>query len=666
MISEGGRNIMSFDTKNFNATENEAAAEKMLEKFDKESTFRKLAGKWNIFISLLCVAFSVFQTYTAAFGVFPAQIQRSIHLAFALSLGFLLYPVTSKKSRSKMDPIDVILALISAAACLYITVYYHDIMMQGGMATIHDVVLGSVLVLLVLEATRRVVGAPMTVVAVLFLIYAKVGPYIPGFMGHRGFSVERIISHMYISTEGIFGLPLGVSATFVFMFVLFGAFLQKSGLGKFFIDLSLILAGNRVGGPAKVSVFGSCLFGTISGSSVANTVTTCVFTIPLMKKIGYPAAFAGGVEAAASTGGQIMPPIMGAAAFIMAQFLGIAYVKIAVAATLPAILYYTGVWVMVHMEGKRLGLKGIPREDLPDLKQTLAEGAHLFLPIVIIVYLLLKGYTPMTSALISIISTVAVAMLRKNTRFTRKTLFDALETGARSMIGVAIACGCAGIIIGVVTLSGMGLKIANGIIYLAHGMLLPTLLLTMCASMILGMGLPTTAKYIILATMAAPAIQQFGVPDIAAHLFILYFGIMADITPPVALAAFAASGIAGSHPMKTGVNAVKIALAGFIVPYAFVYNPELLFIGDPPKLLVCRFVITAILGTFSLACAASGYWKRDLKLVERVMLFASSFCLIDPKGFTDAAGLGLLIAVYLSQKFFSNDRARIDIEKEGA
>lgn len=656
---------MDLDTKSFNVAENEIAAEKMLEKFDKESAFRKLAGNWHLFISLICIFFSVFQTYTAAFGVFPAQIQRSIHLAFALSLGFLLYPATSKRSRAKMDPVDVVLAIISAAVCLYITVYYHDIMMQGGMATMPDVVLGAILILLVLEATRRVVGLPMTIVAVLFLIYAKVGPYIPGFMGHRGFSMERIVSHMYISTEGIFGLPLGVSATFVFMFVLFGAFLQKSGLGKFFIDLSLILAGNRVGGPAKVSVFGSCLFGTISGSSVANTVTTGVFTIPLMKKIGYPAAFAGGVEAAASTGGQIMPPIMGAAAFIMAQFLGIAYVKIAVAAALPAILYYTGVWVMVHMEGKRLGLKGIPKEDLPDLKKTLTEGAHLFLPIVVIVYLLLKGYTPMTSALISIVSTVTVAMLKKNTRFTRKTLFEAFETGARAMIGVAIACGCAGIIIGVVTLSGMGLKIANGIIYLAHGMLLPTLILTMCASMILGMGLPTTAKYIILATMAAPAIQQFGVPDIAAHLFILYFGIMADITPPVALAAFAASGIAGSHPMKTGVNAVKIALAGFIVPYAFVYNPELLFIGEPSKLLVCRFVVTAILGTFSLACAASGYWQRNLKLIERLTLLAASFCLIDPNGFTDVAGLGLLAAVYLSQKFFMKDVSCTDTNREG-
>lgn len=650
---------MNLDTKEFNAAENEKAAEEMLERFDKESTFRKLKGKWGIVISLICILFSLFQLYTAAFGVFPAQIQRSVHLAFAMSLGFLLYPISSKSSRSKMDIFDIALACISAASCLYITIFYKDIMMQGGMATGTDVLLGTVLTILILEATRRVIGMPMVIVAVFFLIYAKIGPYIPGFMGHRGFSITRIMSHMYISTEGIFGLPLGVSATFVFMFVLFGAFLQKSGLGKFFIDLALILAGHRVGGPAKVSVFGSCLFGTISGSSVANTVTTGVFTIPLMKKIGYPAAFAGGVEAAASTGGQIMPPIMGAAAFIMAQFLGIAYVEIALAAALPALLYYAGVWIMVHMEGKKLGLKGIPKEDLPDLKKTISEGAHLFLPIIIIIYLLLKGYTPMTSALISIVSTIAVAMLRKNTRFSRKALFEALESGARSMLGVAIACSCAGIIIGVVTLSGLGLKIANAIIYLAHGMLLPTLVLTMCASIILGMGLPTTAKYIILATMAAPAIQSFGVPQIAAHLFILYFGIMADITPPVALAAFAASGIAGSQPMQTGLNAVKIALAGFIVPYAFVYNPELLFIGVSSKLLIGRYIITSLIGTFALACAASGYWCKHLRIYERVILLAASFCLIKPDAFTDIVGLVLLICVYLSQRFIGSSKNKL-------
>ncbi len=656
----------NLDTRDFNVEANEKAAEEMLEKFDKESTFRKLTGNWQRLVTILAVLFSAFQIYTAAFGVLPAQIQRSVHLTFALTLGYILYPSGPKKSRRKMDPIDVVFAFLSMAACLYICVFYNDILMQGGMATTWDTVFGVILIILLLEATRRIVGAPMAIVALLFLVYAKAGPFIPGFMGHRGFSATRIISHMYISTEGIFGLPLGVSATFVFMFVLFGAFLQKSGLGKFFIDLALILAGNRIGGPAKVSVFGSCLFGTISGSSVANTVTTGVFTIPLMKKIGYPAAFAGGVEAAASTGGQIMPPIMGAAAFIMAQFLGVAYVKIAVAAALPALLYYTGIWVMVHMEGKRLGLKGIPKNELPELKSTLRNGAHLFLPIVIIVYLLLKGYTPMSSALISIISTVAVAMLRKNTRFTLKTLMEALEAGARSMIGVAVACGCAGIIIGVVTLSGLGLKIATGIIYLSHGMLLPTLILTMCASMILGMGLPTTAKYIILATMAAPAIQKFGVPDIAAHLFILYFGIMADITPPVALAAFAAAGISGSHPMKTGVNAVKIALAGFIVPYAFVYNPELLFIGEPSKLLVCRFIVTAVLGTFSLACMAAGYWERELKLVERACLLVSAFCLIDPKGYTDLVGLAVLLLIYLSQKFFFRKKSADTSIKGGA
>lgn len=641
---------MDINTKDFNEEANEAIAEKLLEQFDKESTFRKMTGYWGKLIYFLCVMFSIFHLYTAAIGVFPAQIQRPIHLAFAISIGFLLYPISCSKSRTKMDLLDVILALLGAWVCIYLTVNYQNIMMQGGMPTKWDVVFGSVAILLVLEGTRRVVGLPMTLVASAFLLYAKLGPYIPGMLGHRGYSINRIVAHMYLSTEGLFGLPLGVSATFVFMFVLFGAFLQKSGLGKFFIDLALVLAGHRVGGPAKVSVCASCLFGTISGSSVANTVTTGVFTIPLMKNIGYPPAFAGAVEAASSTGGQIMPPIMGAAAFIMAQFLGVAYIDIAIAAILPALLYYFAIWVMVHMEAKRLNLKGIPKEDLPNYKATIAQGFHLFIPIIVIIFMLVKGFTPLTSAVVSIVSTVVVAALRKNTRFTRKTLLSALESGARSSIGVAIACACAGIIIGVVTLTGLGLKIANAIIILANGKLFLTLLFTMFTSILLGMGLPTTAKYIILATMAAPAIQKFGVDPIAAHLFILYFGIMADITPPVALAAFAAAGIAGSTPMKTGVNAIKLALAGFVIPYAFVYNPELLFIGNPSFVYVIRFVTTALLGTFSLACASSGYWMRKLNFVERIILLCSAFGLIMPDAYTDIAGLAGLAAIYLSQK----------------
>ena len=641
---------MDLNTKDFNEAANEAAAEKLLEQYDKESAFRKMTGGWNRLIYVLCILFSLFHLYTAAMGVLPAQIQRSIHLAFAMSLGFLLYPSGPSKSRSKMAVADVVLAALGAAVCLYLTVFYQQIVMQGGMPTEIDVVVGSITIVLVLEATRRVVGLPMAIVAAVFLVYSKIGPFIPGFFGHRGFSVSRIMGHMYLSTEGIFGLPLGVSATFVFLFVLFGAFLQKSGLGKFFIDLALILAGHRVGGPAKVSVFASCLFGTISGSSVANTVTTGVFTIPLMKNIGYPAAFAGAVEAASSTGGQIMPPIMGAAAFIMAQFLGVPYIEIAMAAALPAILYYASIWFMVHMEAKRLGLRGIPRDELPEFKKTFAQGVHLFIPIIVIIFMLIKGYTPLTSALISIVSTVLVAMLRKNTRFTKESLLGALEAGARASIGVAIACACAGIIIGTVTLSGLGLKIAKGIVLIADGRLFLTLVFTMFASILLGMGLPTTAKYIILATMAAPAIQEFGIPPIAAHLFILYFGIMADITPPVALAAFAGAGIAGSPPMKTGVNAVKLALAGFIVPYAFVYNPELIFLGNPSALLVARYIATALLGCFTLACASSGYWMRNLNPVERFVLLASAFGLIMPDGYTDVAGLVGLGAIFFSQK----------------
>lgn len=623
--------------------------EKILEKYDRESTTRTLNPSWKTIVKVICILFSLFQLYTAAFGVYEAQIQRSIHLGFVLVLVYLLYPARISQRKSGLKVTDVLFALLGLAVGAYVVIEYTDLMMRAGLPTKGDIIFGAICILLVLEASRRVVGIPITIVAIVFLAYSYFGPYFPGMFAHRGFAYTRIITHMYVTTEGILGMPLGVASTFVYLFILFGAFLHKTGLGKFFIDLALAATGHKIGGPAKVAVMASGLFGTISGSSVANVVTTGTFTIPLMKSIGYKPEFAAAVEAAASTGGQLMPPIMGAAAFVMSQFIGISYIEIAVAAALPAILYYLAVGVMVHMEAKRLGLQGLPKERLPKVKKVLAEGWHLLLPLFVIVYLLLKGYTPLRAALVCIIVTVVIAMMRKNTRLNIKDIFDALEGGARSAIGVSAACACAGIIIGVVTLTGVGLKIANGIVVLSGGSFFFTLVLTMIASIILGMGLPTTAKYIVLASMAAPAIMKFGVPVLAAHLFIFYFGIVADLTPPVALAAYAGAGIAGADPVKTGFNALKLALAGFMIPYIFVYNPGILLIDTTlPEIIL--MVFTSLVGAFALALAGSGYWMRNLRFWERVVFLGAAITLIFPGIVTDTVGLSIMVCMWYLQK----------------
>ncbi len=640
-------------------------------KYDKEATYRQFKGNLELFIKVLCVAFSAFHLYTAAFGAFAPQIQRSVHLGFVLTLVYLLYPARSKSNLSVLVWYDVILAILGALVSGYIVYNYDTIVLEAGPPTDMDLIFGIMTIVLVLEATRRIVGLPIALVAFIFLLYALFGNYIPGIMGHKGFSISRVVGHMYLTTEGIFGMPLGVSASFVFLFVLFGAFLHSTGLGKFFIDLALAAAGKYVGGPAKVAVLASGFFGTISGSSVANTVSTGTFTIPLMRSVGYKPHFAGAVEAASSTGGQIMPPIMGAAAFIMAQFLGISYFEIAKTAIIPALLYYLAVGFMVHMEAKRLGLQGIPKERLPVTLHVLREGGYLLVPIFVLIYLLMQGYTPLKSAYYCILTTVIISFLANNwkchketqhtqeslgtalvrcNRLNVKDVLSAMENGARLALGVAAACACTGIVIGVVTLSGMGLKLANAIVELSGNSFFLTLFLTMLASIVLGMGLPTTAKYIVLATIAAPAIKSFGVPDIAAHLFIMYFGILADLTPPVALAAYAAAGIAQSEPNKTGFTAVKLAFAGFLIPYIFCYNPGLLMIGAT-SLEVVFYVSTAAVGIMALSFANVGYWLRDLYFWERIPLVGAAISLIIPGYFTDTIGIGIMIAVYLLQKY---------------
>jgi TRAP transporter 4TM/12TM fusion protein len=622
--------------------------QEFMAKYDRESDYRKYTGAWKIFVALIAISFSLFQLYTATFGVLDAHLQRAAHLSFGMALVYLLYPARKSWSRGKLHWLDGILAIVATAMPLYIIFNYQELVMRAGMLTSTDMVVGAIGILLVVEAARRVVGWPIVIVASMFIAYAYAGPMIPGSLAHQGVNTKQLVSHLYFTTEGIFGIPLGVSSTFIFLFILFGAYLEKTGLGKFFIDMANAVAGWARGGPAKVAVLSSGCMGTVSGSSVGNVAGTGSFTIPMMKKLGYKPEFAGAVEATASTGGQLMPPIMGAAAFLMAEFIGTPYINIVKAAAIPALLYFTGVWIGVHLEAKKNGLKGMSRDELPKVAKILVERGHLAIPLVAIIYLLVSGFTPMRAALWAIALSVICAMLRKSTRMSLKDVIAGLENGARSALGVLVACATAGIIIGVVTKTGLGLTLGTTLIKLAQGQLLPTLFFTMLTSLVLGMGVPTTANYVITSTIAAPAIIELGVPVLAAHMFTFYFGIIADITPPVCLAAFAGAGIAKADPMKTGVNAFKLAIAAFLVPYIFVMSPALLMI-DTTVPQVLWIMLTSIIGMVGIAAAVSGFLNTHANWLERIMFFIGGLCMVHPELTTDVIGFSLLVGAYIIQ-----------------
>lgn len=654
--------------------------EELMRKYDTESRFRILSGWQGKLVALIAVAMSCFHFYTSGFGLLLAQKQGAVHLAFTLALVFLLYPASSKQSKTSGIPFyDFILGAIGVASAMYLVVFFNDLVTRAGLPTQTDLIMGFLLIATLLEATRRISNPVLPCLAIIALLYCYFGRSMPDMLAHRGFNVARIVNHMYLGTEGIFGTPLEVSSTFVFMFILFGAVLEKTGLGKFIIDLSLALAGWSTGGPAKVAVVSSGLMGTVSGSSVANVCTTGMFTIPLMKSVGYEPYFAGAVEAVASTGGQIMPPVMGAAAFIMAQILGVPYIEVAIAAVVPALLYYFAVMVQVHFEACRLGLRGIPWKQLPPLGPLLKTKGFLLIPLIAIIYFLLAGYTPLKAAFNGILVSFVLSWLNKETRLTPAKLYDAFQSGARSAIGVACACATVGMVVGMGTLTGLALKIAGAIVAMAEvspdGSLAAfgaslfslapgaevtaetaalaltkifTLFFTMIASLILGMGLPTTANFIVTSTMAAPALFLLGVPPMAAYMFVFYFGIAADLTPPVALAAYAGAGIAGSDPMKTGVTSFKLALAGFLVPYIYVYNPMLLFIDVEP-FYMAQAICTALIGVFLLAMFTIGYFKAHLAWYMRVLAFVGAICLLIPGTMSDLFGLAVLGVIYVMQ-----------------
>lgn len=620
-----------------------------LSTLDKESAYRNLTGWQNQIITVILTCFTLFQLYASITSAVPQQQVRYIHLGFAITLAFWLYPATAKGDRTKFNPFDLALGFVFLGVVSYCLVNYVPLQNRAGAYTQMDAIIGAIAVLLILEACRRVVGVPIIIVASVFILYAYFGKYMPGFLKHRGYSIKRIITHLFFTTEGIIGSPIGVCSTFIFLFIMFGAFLEQTGIGQFFIDIANSLAGWASGGPAKVAVLSSALTGTVSGSSVANTVSTGSFTIPLMKSLGYKPEFAGAVEASASTGGQIMPPVMGAAAFLISEAVGIPYLDVAKAAIIPALLYFTGIWIVVHYEAKRLGLKGIPREQLPKAGPLMRERGHLLLPLVIIVVLLSIGYTTTRSALLGTVACIVVPFLKRSTWIKPKLLFDAVVNAARNIISVACACGVAGIIVGMVTLTGIGLKLGESLVALTGGNLFLTLFFAMITSIVLGMGVPTTANYIITSTIAAPILIKLGIPIFSAHMFCFYFGIVADITPPVALAAYAGSAIAKGDPFMTGVNATKLAIAAFLVPYLFVYNPQMILI-NPTFFGVVSIITTSLIGMVGIGAGMTGYFLTKLAGWQRIAFILGGLGMLIPETYTDIAGAAIMLLIYFMQK----------------
>lgn len=615
-----------------------------------EGIKRDLPGLLGKAVAIIAIVMSLYHLYTAGFGMIEALRHRAVHLSFALCLIFILFPGSKKGDTKRLPWYDVVLSLLGVAVGGYIIVNYEALAFRAGWPTDWDTVFGVLTIVLVLEATRRALGAALSVVGFVFLAYAYLGPHIPGVFAHRGANLESIAEHLYLTTEGIFGIPLGVSATFVFLFILFGSFLEVTGAGQFFIQLAIGLFGHLRGGPAKAAILASGTMGSINGSSVANVVTTGSFTIPLMKRVGFQPHVAGAVEVAASSTGQYLPPIMGAAAFVMSEITGIPYITIALAAALPALLDYVAMMMMVHLEACKNDIEGLPKEELPSIKDTLRRGWHLLIPIAGIVAMLVSGFTPLRAAYIGILLVYAASWIQPHTRITFKEVLMALERGAKNALGVAAACAVAGIIVGVVSLTGLGLRLTDIVISIAGTNLYLAMGLTIVASILMGLAMPTTAKYIIVSTVTAPIlVTGFGVPLLAAHLFVLYYAILADDTPPVGVAAYAAAGIARSDPWKTGLMGFKFDISGMLIPVIFVLAPALVLI-DTSFFEVVKVVISASIGLMSMAGFLQNWLVTKCRLYERVALLASALLLVSPILAWDFLGLVLLLGVFFWQK----------------
>ncbi len=637
----------------------------LLEEFEKESRTRKFESITLKRIMNWIALIITFYHLAYASGYFmPETIKhRSLHVTMMMFMIFALYPGFKKTSRKYIVWYDYVLMFLSLSIPIYIWINYQAIIDRVGNANMPDVIIGTLLVLLVLETSRRVTGWALPIIGIIFMIYSLMGARqglipinIPGVFLHRGFQWPKLIGHLFSNTEGIYGTSVNVASTYIFLFIVFGEVMNKCGMGKFFNDIAIGLAGHTKGGPAKVAVIAAGLLGSINGSAVANVVTTGSFTIPLMKKIGYSKEFSGAVSSTASVGGQLLPPIMGAAAFIMAETLGIKYKEIVVAAAIPALIYYLGIIFQIQMRASKDRLEGMPKDQLPKVKETLKTYWHLTIPIIFLVYMLFfSGYTVIKGAFLTIILTIVVSALKKETRMSLKDLEEAFIASTKSTVSVAIACACVGIVIGVSSLTGFTINMASTIISLGGKSLLLTLVFTMVTCMILGMGLPSIPAYIITVTIAAPALIQLGIVPLAAHLFCFYFAMFANITPPVALASFAAAGISGGNPMKTGIVSVKLALAGFIIPYMFVYNNQLLLI-DTHLLQGIQVAITACIGVFLISAAVEGFLYAKVNLLMRVIMMIGAFLLIDSSLLTDVIGIAVFVASIFIQKMIAKKR----------
>ena len=645
-------------------------------KFDPEMAFRQTGKTFTIIISTILVAMSAYHFYASGFGLIRELLHRGIYLSFVLGLVFLLFSWRKPVEGVVVGPAwyrfsgipipDIILSVLAVVASLYLPLLPPEIVSERvGNPSQSDVMMGTALLILVLEAARRSIGPTLPIIAIIFIAFAIFGPYAPGALKHGGTSWLGLINHLYMTNQGIYGVAIGVMAQYVFLFILFGVLATRIGLGQLFIDLAMVIAGRYSGGPAKVAIFSSAFMGTISGSSIANTVTTGALTIPAMKKVGYPAHFAGAVEATSSTGGQITPPILGAAAFIMVEYLEIPLRDVLAAALFPALLHYFGIFIMVHLEAKKLGLRGLRAEELPKMGIVLRQHWLSVIPLGILVYLILTGRTPDFAAVYGIIACVVVGFLNPTNRLTIADLWKALSAGAKNTLAVGAAAACVGIIVGVVTLTGVGFRLGYVVVqtatdigstistifpfsYFSIGQwaLFVSLILIAVSCIIMGAGIPTTATYIILVAVAAPALAQLQVQPLVAHFFVFYYGVLADITPPVALAAYAAAGIAGSNPFKTGNTAFRLGIAKALVPFVFVYSPALLLVAD--GFTWAAFTVTligAMLGIAGMGTAFAGYFIAPLSKLERWWIGLVSLLFIAPGLVTMGIGLVLMAPI---------------------
>ena len=637
-----------------------ARVDEIMKKYDRESNVRIWEGIPKWIITAVLASFSILCLYIALLSTWSEHFRLPLFMSYIILIGFLIFPAKKGKQRVNYMPwYDILLMVLGSGSFLYMTIFYQKLIDQSSNIALYELAIGIVAILVLAELCRRAVGFPILIVAGVLIVYALLfGLMNPSMLGRLNKLIHTIVFSVG-DGGGIMSIPIGACAKFIVVFIIFGAFLERTGIADFFIQAANVVVGKFSGGPAKVAVVASAFEGMVSGSSVANTVGSGAVTIPLMKKTGYSPEFAAAAEASASTGGQIMPPILGAAAFLMAEYVGVGYSRIVLASVLPALLYFVGVFITVHLEAKKNNLRGLSKSELPDWRP-LVKKIYLLIPLCLLVSLVsLNLFTIQYSAALAILAVIIVGLINKENRITPKKILESLAAGAQGAIAIAAACGIAGIISGVISATGLANVVLGGIVKLAGDQVIVALFLTMICCIVLGMGVPTTANYCIMATICAPILMKMGIPAIAAHFFVFYYGIVADLTPPVALASYAGAAIAQSNPMKTALVSTKLAIAAFIVPYVFALNPVMLFEGVTGPMQVVLIVITSLVGIFGISSALQGYLITNMNPVERILAAAAGLLLIDPNVITDVVGIALIASVVAWQIIKKRQNAKI-------